>query len=82
MAVSAKDIYVLLDKSDHHARAMVAIHTELRSLLAQVQFPKADDGFACSSCGNSYQSERALALHRSNVHDGPAVPLEGAEVAG
>jgi hypothetical protein len=81
MSVSAKDIYTLLDRSDKHARAMVAIHTELRSLLAQVQFPKPDDGFACS-CGNSYPTERARALHRANVHGGPAVPLDAVEAKG
>ena len=81
MGATAKDIYGLLDKVDGHARAIMALHTELRSMLAQVQFPKHVE-WPCPSCGADCGGERGLALHMQNVHDGPAVPLDEAELAG
>lgn len=36
-------------------------------------------GFTCM-CGRTFQTERALALHIQNVHDGPPVPLDPAEI--
>lgn len=81
MSVSAKDIYVVLDKVDGLARGIMALHTELRSMLAQVEFPRHVE-WPCPRCGADTGGERGLALHLQNVHDGPAVPLDDAELAG
>ncbi len=82
LAITAKDLYALLDKADEHARAITALHTQLRAMLTKMDFPQADvESFRCRSCGNTYATERALALHAQNVHGGPVVPLDPHEEA-
>ncbi len=80
--MSEPEVFEVLRKIRYDLTAAQAKVTEALNMLARMDFPAEPDGIPCSSCGNSYPSERALALHRSNVHDGPAVPLEGAEVTG
>ncbi len=68
MAVTTKDLYALLDKSDHHARSMMAVHTELRSMLAQLHLPDSTSEFVCPKCGADRKGPRGLADHLANVH--------------
>lgn len=74
MTVHMKDIWKLMDDADHHARAVLRIHTEIRSLLSNISIPEKPE-HPCPQCGIALPGERALAFHLYNVHDGPPVPL-------
>ena len=75
MVVNPKDIWKLLDDVDHHARAITAKHSELRSMIAQINFPKDDGAYKCS-CGLSFKSQDRLDQHQRNVHgEGKPAPL-------
>jgi hypothetical protein len=72
--INAKDLWKLLDDQDHHARALIAKNTELRSMLSQLNFPTDEGAYRCS-CGFSFKTEARLAAHQQNVHGGPPLPL-------
>lgn len=76
-----KDVYKLLDGIDHHARAVTRLTVELRTVLAGMSITPApdDQGWTCP-CGSTFKTEYAFALHRQNVHSGPAVPLAPHEI--
>ncbi len=76
MPINAKDIYAILDKIDKHCRAIPALNTELRSMLAQVNFPKPDDAYKCKHGCTSFATAERLATHLFNVHgEGELPPL-------
>lgn len=81
MSVNAKDLYKLLDDIDHHARSIISMQTTLRSMLSQMPLRDTPPEFECPKCGVPRVTERDLAFHMQNVHDGPRVPLTPQEEA-
>lgn len=79
-----KDIWKQLDALDHHARAFGTLSVELRAALSARGItapPTTGEDFRCRSCQRLFRTERGLALHTQNAHDGPPVPLSPEEEA-
>jgi hypothetical protein len=82
MADARVELYKTLDALDYHARKVTVLTTQVRALLAGMNLPPpVNPGFSCL-CGRVFVTERRLAIHRQNVHDGPAVALDETELAG
>lgn len=69
------EIFELLRKIRYDATAIQAKVTDALNMLAAMNLPGLAPKHLCPSCGIGLPSERALAFHLQNVHDGPAVPL-------
>jgi hypothetical protein len=56
--------------------------TTIRSWLAAQPEHERNYEHVCShpGCGYAFSTERRLAIHIANVHDGPPVPLDPAEL--
>jgi hypothetical protein len=81
MAHPRRELWKALDALEYHARRMTLAATEVRAQLAALAIeppPPEGPSFSCS-CDRVFRSERELAIHRQNVHDGPAVPLDELE---
>ncbi len=76
------EIYEILRKIRYDLTAAQAKLTEAFNMLAQMNLPVRADGPPCPHCGVFTAGERALAYHLQNVHDGPVVSLNEAELAG
>lgn len=75
------DVYKLIGYIESDLRAANAKFTELRSMLAAGAMNQAGgQEILCPRCKIAVGGERALAFHIQNVHDGPAVPLDEAEL--
>ena len=84
MSINPKDLWKLLDDTDHHARSILAKNTELRAMLAQINFPKEENPFKCAAptCGWTFKTEGRLRQHEFNVHGiGEPAPLDPHEEA-
>ncbi len=82
MSDPRRELWKALDALDHHARRITALSTEVRAQLVGLSIkPPEAEGFSCL-CDRVFLTERELALHQANVHDGPPVPLDEAELAG
>lgn len=82
MARPRRELWKALDALEYHSRRMTIAATEVRAHLAALRIePPPPEGptFPCS-CGAVFTRERALELHRANVHNGPAVPLDELEL--
>jgi hypothetical protein len=79
-APTIKDILELSHELQMDLRAANSKLTTIRSWLAAqpqtVQFK-----WTCPQCGAGKDTERALAFHLANVHDGPPVPMTTDEAA-
>jgi hypothetical protein len=81
MSPTIADILELTHGMQQDLRAANAKLTTIRSwLAAQPAAQQADHPHQCH-CGFLFPTERALAFHQTNVHNGPPVPLTDQEAA-
>lgn len=76
------EIFELLRKIRYDATAIQAKVTDALNMLANMNLPAAKaPTHICPKCTGGFHSERYLAFHMANVHDGPPVPLSEDEAA-
>jgi hypothetical protein len=75
------EIFEILRKLRYDLTAAQTKCTEALNTLASMNLPAEPDGLDCPFCGVNCRSDRALAYHLQNVHNGPAVPMTSDELA-
>lgn len=82
--MSEPEVFEVLRKIRYDLTAAQGKITTALNLLADMDLPGVDeeDGEWKCGCGRRFKTERSLALHKHNVHGGPAVPLSELEQAG
>lgn len=81
MSATKDDVYRMLSFIQDDLRQTQAKLVEVRSMLAQGAMEREPKDMLTCLCGAGFFSERALAFHVQNVHNGPPVPLSKAEEA-
>jgi hypothetical protein len=77
---SEHELYALMKKIRYDLTALQAKVTDAFAMLDALKLPVPASEWICKECAGGYdlKGERALALHRQNVHDGP--PVEPTEL--
>jgi hypothetical protein len=75
------EIFEILRKIRYDLTAAQTKVTEALNTLGSMDLPSEPDGLDCPICGVNKRGERALAIHITNVHGGPAVPMAADELA-
>jgi hypothetical protein len=79
MSYTTEDVFTIADRLRFTLTASQALVTELKTALASLDLPTAEEvpRYSCSvpHCGFSFSSKVRLVDHRRNVH-GEDIPLE------